>query len=247
MSVNTNQPIAFSFAGLGDGYCFTTPERFALDIVNAMTGYLPGQYSVIINSESEPGASDRSKLWSKLFPGGAPSGKIFQYYLGKWVMPNPVEAEAQSRIWFEGSEADAWSYDGGDGTDPSSSIPTATTGAMWKVDHNYDFRFPLAAGTSPKPTTVSPGQTGGAEEVTQTVAQMAAHAHTTDINPYVANSYGGNGGITTGNIEPEGTIPLLPTSTVGGDASNVTQPMPNMPPWRSGFWLVRTARIYYVA
>lgn len=253
--------IQFSFAGLPPNYCFSGYDRFALDIVNNMTGFIPGEYSVIIDSATEPDAEDRNKLWHKQLGGGAPSGKLYSYYLGKWVTPHPIEAGAQMRMWWTGTEADLWAFDGGDGTDPSSSAPTATTGAMWSRDTDYDFRFPLAMGTSPAPTSTSvvPGDTGGVEEITQTEAQLAPHGHTGKAYSRGAITPQGDGDMSAYGSEitlyHENAGHTSATSGNGGNDSAVVisasdtpaESMSNMPPYRVGMWCARTARIYFVA
>lgn len=235
--------IKFQSAGLEANYCFTTFQRLALDIAASLSGFLPGDFSAFIDSENEPSASDRDKIWHKLLPGGAPTGKFFKYYSGKWVTPNPVEPVSQSRLWFEGSESDAWGYDGGDGTNPGTNVPTLTTGAMWEVDHAYDFRFALAAGTSPKPTTVSIGDVGGEEDHLLGITEIPAHTHamTWDQN----DTAGGNQQNTLYNGTDTGGIKdgiKKDTSSVGGGLAHN-----NLPPYRVGYWIKRTARVYYVA
>ena len=239
-------PVNFTFAGLPEGYCFTTPQRFALDIVAQMTGYIPGEYSVIIKSDTEPVAADRNKDWHKLI-GDEPTGEIYSWYLGKWVRKNPFEASGDFRLWWEGTEANVWAFDGGDGTDPSAVPPTAITGAMWEVDHNYDFRFPLGAGTSPKPTTASVGGTGGEEEHSLIVSELAPHTH--DIStPAAATddipSTTVDGGT---NPDPVVTVDFVTESAGGAGTPPVVVPHQNMPPWRAGYWIMRTSRIFLTA
>lgn len=250
---DSNKPIAFSFSGLPEGYCFSSFDRLALDIVNNMFGYIPGEYSVIIDSESEPAAEDRSKLWHKQLAGGAPTGKLFSYYLGKWVSPHPIEPESQMRMWWTGTEAELWSYDGGDGSDPSAVAPTATTGAMYERDRDYDFRFPLAMGTSPAPTstTVNPGDTGGEEVHTLTQAEtpLRSHFHL-DGTPQQAGSdiYNWFGRTADGASKAafqSGTVASDKSHTSTEDEDGTAHN--NMPPYRVGMWAKRTARQYYTA
>lgn len=244
--------IQFHFAGLPPSYCFTTPSRFASDIVAQMSGFVPGEYSVIIDSETEPDAADRGKLWHKLLPGRAPSGKIYKYYLGKWVSPNPVEPNADERRWWVGTEAQAWEYDGGDPTDPSATPPTQTTGAMWERDTDFDFKFPLAKGTSPASTTVDVGDTGGNEEITLSLEQIPAHSHSlndTGTNRFARyNESSGNqnpwGSGNSDSFEGEFTFS---TRTAGGKSDGTTDVTNIMPPYRVGMWIKRTSRVYYVA
>ena len=250
-------PISFSFAGLSADYCFTDFNRFALDIVAAMGGYLPGEYSVIIKSITEPAAADRDKAWIKLIddggdgiPGPYPP---FNYYGGKWVVSNPIPAsEPAVRLWFEGSEASVWSYDGGDGTDPTTTPPTNTTGAMWQVDHNYDFRFPLGAGTSATPTTVSVGATGGEENHSLTIPELAPHSHTMqdhfgEATPNITSTPPGNAVVWLPGPTVTDPLDVSTDSTGGAGTPKVVTPHNTMPLYRVGFWIKRTARIFYVA
>lgn len=250
-----NAVINFSFTGLPEGYCFTTPQRFALDVVAGMTGYLPGQYGTIIISETTPAAEDRDKPWLKLLPGGAPFGNIFTYYLGKWVAPNPIAPDSQERRIWVGNESDVWAYDGGGGQDPASTPPTATTGAMWERDTDFDFRFPLGVGTSPTPasTTVSVGATGGSENVTLELDEIPLHGHPARWNGGNESESDVDGGIMLG---PSGSTTKsaftgTPTDTsgqgiggTGGDNDGATVPHSNMPPYKAVFFIKRTSRIY---
>lgn len=253
-----NAIIQFSFAGLADGYCFTTPERFALDIVAAMQGYLPGTYSTFVSSASEPDVDDRDKLWIQLDADGYPTGRIFTY-IGGWFMRNPrrdaAGAYLDERVWWAGSESDAWSFDGGSGDDPSTTPPTPKTGAMWEVDHDYDFRFPLAAGTSPKPTTVSVGNTGGEEDHVLISNEVAKHQHQVwpadggDGNTAKEWSHFDAGGE---SCNPGLSKPVMPTDDCSSGKTTLVASYQtdgdaghnNMPPYRVGYWLKPTIRIY---
>lgn len=244
-----NAPILFQFAGLPESYCFTTPSRFALDIVNAMQGYLQGQYTLIIDSETEPAPEDRGKLWHKLLPGGVPTGQIYKYFGGFWVTQfDPHGTVSGKRVWYEGLEATVGDIDGGTAADPVTDF----TGPFWEVDHNYDFRFPLGAGTSPAPasTTAGPGDTGGAEQATMDATTM--HPHTHDFGTESAGSIessdedgklrsAGTNYFTTS----ESTTHVARTRSVGGSGTPAAaQPFDIMPPYRAGFWIKRTARIW---
>lgn len=258
----TNAIVQFSFGGLPSGYCFQGFDRFALDIVNNMSGFIPGEYSVIIDSGTEPDAEDRDKLWHKQLPGGAPTGRLYSYYLGKWVTPHQIEAEAEMRMWWTGTEADLWAFDGGDGSDPSASAPTATTGAMWVRDTDYDFKFPLAMGTSPAPlsTSVVPGDTGGVEQNTLDASNLPSHTHaiatstnavngSTDLTStdYIAKWGGSNEGAYTLAPEPGELTPTLGLTGPTGEDSGTIAALNNLPPYRVGMWAKRSARVYLVA
>ena len=255
--------ISFTFAGLASPYCFTTPERLALDIAAGLEGFLPGNYTAFVRSETEPVVDDRDKIWVQVNADGAPTGKTFGWAYGKWVMLNP-RRNPDERVWFVGAE-DAngvWAYDGGDGSNPSVTPPTLTTGAMWEVDHDFDFRFPLAAGTSPDATTVAVGDTGGEERVTLLAYQLASHTH--DIAFKIPGHKGEDGTrvacdggtastMLTNDIVQYPDAELDPTYPLAAIAKAAVVPPGsdtshnNLPPYRVGYWLKPTARLYYTS
>lgn len=247
-----NAPISFSFAGLPVSYCFTTPQRFALDIAAGLSGYLPGQFTTIIDSDSEPAVADRDKLWHKTVA-GAPSGYIFKFFNGSWVASHPVEPSGDERRIFVGVESDIWAYDGGDGANPTTTPPTAATGAMWEKDAAFDFRMPLGAATSPAPnnTLVAVGGTGGEEKHSLTVPEIPPHGHlvgTEQGGVVVAEgmiSLTGFAGINTVSVAGP-SVGATVTSNTGG-TTGVVVPHENMPPFIGVYFVKRTARIFVTA
>lgn len=237
-----NAPISFQFAGLPGGlaYCFTTPQRLALDIAAGLSGFLPGTFNKIINSNSEPSVNDRvDSLWFK-----TSAGRLY-YYDGGWISPNL--ADANERRIFVGAESAIWSYDGGDGSDPSTTPPTAKTGAMWERDTAFDFRMPLGVGTSPAPnnTVVAVGGTGGEEKHTLTEAEIPAHTHKVQSLGQICSvtstntRFGGKPYTDT----PDFTAAECPmTNSTGGGTSHQ-----NMPPFLGVYFIKRTGRTFFVA
>ena len=232
----------------GDAYCFTTFPRLFLDMAASLSGFLPGTYSTFIAQQGEPDVSDQDKIWIQLDAAGFPTGRYFKY-LGGWFTRHPRrqdgEAWQDERIWWVGTEADIKIFDGGN-TDAVST----TTGPMWEIDHDFDFRFPLGAGTSPKPTTVAVGDTGGNEEETLSLSKIPPHTHS--LNDSSATNKFGRYDENDGNENPwgsgnqgsfEGEFSFSTQST-GGNSTGGTDPVSNMPPYRVGFWLKPTIRIY---
>lgn len=236
----TNAIIFFQFAGLPANYCYTTPNRFALDIAAALSGYVPGQYSIIIRSETEPAAADRDKVWIQINSDGAATGKIFTYAYGKWVMLNPRRSVSE-RVWWTGSESAAWSYDGGDGTNPTSNPPTATTGAMWQRDTDFDAKFPLQAGTLASGVVLAPGNTGGVEDVTLTLAQLPTNHQDWRIEGSGSGDISGND-VIQGDV---GTGPQTGTLVTGPNGGGMSHT--NLGPYRVGMWLKPTSRLYFTS
>lgn len=231
-------PISFIFAGLegGNNYCFEGFQRFALDIANGMSGSIEG--GLFNMSESEPDPDQRDRPWLRLV-GGFPD-RWYVYAGGAWVWPNPRQAGGGERIIWIGAESDLWSYDGGDGTDPSTVAPTATTGAMWKKDTTMAAQFPIAVGTLPSGTVISPGSTGGAEDVELTLAQIpeAVTIPIQKFQPSGANEFLAHDALEDDDV---GVNRDVDDNIVGGgEAHN------NMPPYYGVIFAVRTNRTLYV-
>lgn len=232
--------IQFVTAGApgGESYCFTSFPRLFLDVAASLSGFLPGNYSTFIASQSEPDVADRDKTWIQLDASELPTGRFFRY-IGGWYMRHPRRQDGEDwqdeRIWWAGSEADIKLFDGGN-TDPVST----TTGPMWEIDHDYDARFPLAAGTSPKPTTFNAGDTGGEEENILLAANLPAHTHGLSFLKQVdadhSNDFAGGDAAYIGGDQPG-----LETDSFGSGSSTTIN---NMPPYRVGYWIKPTVRIY---
>ena len=163
----------------------------------------------------------------------------------QWIAQNDaVELGVDRRIVQIPSEAAVWSYDGGDGSDPSVNIPSGITGAMWEVDHDFDFRMPVGAATNVltyngnAATVIAPGSAGGVEKHTLTQNELATHDHglgglnvmiATVLNPAVFVAAGGP------------TVDVATAAAVGNSEAHQ-----NMPPFRGVYFIKRTARQFYV-
>lgn len=267
MSANVN----FTWGNLPDGFCFSTLEGFKNDIFNLLEGTV--DVTGIVIGPNTPDVSDQDKVWIKTDAAGRPVG-IF-LFLGSWIWPNSRAPSSQERIIWTGLEADLWAYDGGDGTDPSSSPPTLTTGAMWQKDAAFDFRIPMGAGTNPttydgNPATVlNQGDTTGDERVTLSDTEIA-HRHITGRFDSDGQSYGwfpidsavttitgtaerilGSGGATpgtknTGAIESDASGDWMVSSEVQIGNTDRTAHQ-NLPPVIGVFFGKRTARKFLTA
>ena len=249
-------PVVFTTPGnLAANYCWTGSQQYLNDIVPLLNANISGLQ--IIVSASAPGPADQDKLWARLV-GGYLEG-IYSF-LGGWYRPNPVPASGSARQIWTGTEADVWAYDGGDGTDPGSVTPTAVSGAMWQVDHAFDFKFPIGAGTngttydSQPATVILPTGTGGAERVQLADKEVPFHDHNLGTTGGVPAATGlivncQNTGTNWGYTNTGGNIYVYRTfSTYGGDPVDFhTWYHANMPPFLGVFFIRRTVRQFYVA
>lgn len=251
-----NLPIVIIPTSFPAGYCPPNWQTLANDLANGMSASVPGAYTVINYSTSEPAANDRSKPWYRLNPDGTPD-KWYVFADGGWIAPHPEEAGGDARRIFTGFEADVWAYDGGDGVDPSTTAPTDSTGAMWEVDHNFDFRFPLGAGTSPAPasTTVNSGDIGGEEDHVLLKDELPAAS----LKMFTDEEVAGNTPIGDNFVARAGTSPggdfeyrMQPRSGTNEPAVGNTEVMGDgdghntMPPYLGVFFIRRTARRFFV-
>lgn len=255
MAVLPVQIIAPTFP---DGYCPADSQQFANDLLSGAQLSSSVTLDTVVRSVSAP--SDHTKLWFKLDGAGVP----YQYpplplyswepSLGVWVARHPFAPG--KHLWeIVASEAAIWSLDGGSGADPSTTPPTATTGAFWKIE-------PLLAGRSPmSPGAIAqsnPAKTLGYAEAfgegahLQMEPEVGPHDHSlaagasiTDSGTIkVVTSGGGSaqglliGG--SGNADTPVAVQPNEYDSAGQQAFNIVHPVYGMAS------IVRTARIWYL-
>lgn len=271
MSLN----VTFGLGSFPAGFCWTDPQQYAAALVQILTGTIAGTFSGINFGDSTPAPADRDKPWVRTTGGGQFLDGLYVWGGTYWMRPHPIPPADKQVIIWKGTEAELWAYDGGDGTDPASFAPTASSGAMWVRDTDFDLRFPLGIGTSgtiyPPATsalTVAAGDTGGEEMHALTVdpvtgdSENAPHTHfimtatapvvdTTSVN---ANNHATYQTINTGGSTADyhtGGSSVAPTfgitSVEGGDPNNSNSAIAhnNMPPWKGVVFARRSSRIYY--
>lgn len=184
-------PVQFTVGNFQTGYCWPGPQQFALDLLGPsgiVTATIPGSGVPVIVQAGAPAPQYQGvALWAKLVSGFLEGT---YWYNGGWFRPHPVPPNSQSRLIWMGTEAALWAYDGGDGTNPSVTAPTQTTGAMWQRDTAFGaddgssiFKVPIGIGVNPTAyngnpaTTLAVGATGGAEKIQLAVSELPSHTH----------------------------------------------------------------------
>jgi microcystin-dependent protein len=249
--------VYFTPGTLPEDYCFTTPQQFYNDIINNLIGEIPGNYNSFNFGNDVPDAADQDKPWIRTDAYGN-FDRIYTFY-GAWVSPHPTPPSSCERRLWVCAEADVWAYDGGDGTDPGSSPPTATTGAMWEVDHDFDARVPLGPGTLPMCSeVVGVGDTGGEDQhlLTWDEAKPEPHTHKLTVEDSDVTDVVDPGELRAGSgVEIHWMSAIVDGDEVAitrenaitdnsyGDQAN--EPHNNMPPYIGVFFIKRTARVYY--
>lgn len=240
----TNAVIQFQFGGFPDGYCPTSYQNLGNDFAAALIGYLPGSFITVITGDTEPSAIDRDKPWIR------PDGRWYQYSapgLGTWVARNNLPP-GSVMMYAAASESDIWAFDGGDGTNPTTNVPTASTGAMWEMVSQLAGKIPVGPGTlNPSGTVIVTGSTAGVDQVTLTQAQLPD----VDFQVVTRNGdstlsanvigYGAGGGASSQVFAGAG----FPSSNVVADSGGNGDAINTMPPYYCIYFIRRTSRIWY--
>lgn len=262
----SNAPVVLIPTTFPEGYCPANWQALANAIASGMAGYVPGTYTFFNYGNSEPAPADRDKPWLRLNADGSPD-KFFVYWSGVWASQNATPALGSERIIWVGSEADLWAYDGGDGTDPTATPPTATTGAMWVRDTIFDFRIPMGVGTNTvvydgnPATAIAVGGTAGEERHELLAAESPEHDHfvakastvgssagSVGATEYVARYFDNDNNSNDNRYQLKGTTSEADvglTSPTGGDSAGDTTSHQNLPPVIGVFFGKRSVRSHY--
>lgn len=131
------------------GFCNLTPQQ-QINYLWENTQFVSStSFTNLLIQAAEPNPIDRDKAWLRLTGAGLVPEFLYTYAMGSWVSLYSPPAGGNERMLWVGTEAELWSYDGGDGVDPSSVAPTATTGSFWQRDTDFDGRVPVGTGTVP--------------------------------------------------------------------------------------------------
>lgn len=252
MAVLPVQLIAPTFP---EGYCPANIQQFANDLQSGTQLSSPITLDTVIISDTAP--DDHSKLWFKT-SGGAPftypSIPLYFWHpvLGAWVAAHKDEPGDQK--WQEFTqESDIWSYQGGDGSNPAVSVPTASTGSFWEVDPRYNGRSPMSPGSIPDANpakTLGYGENFGEGAHLQDREEVGPHDHPLTADSSIVdgneikmvNSGTGSAGIMIGLTGP----PSTNLSVEDNEFTTSQQKMPVISPVRGQSCIIRTARLYYV-
>lgn len=225
--------INFTLSPFPVGYCFTTPNQFAVDLITRLAGEVAGEGAFFNYGPNTPAPDDQDKPWLRLDANGN-IDKIYSFSNGAWVARHPVAPGIV--VMYEGSEVSITTLDGGE-----SGAITATTGPMWEKVSTMDARFPIGPGTLASGSVVNIGDTGGLEEVELLEANIPIHV----MNGYTVD--------TGANLATRGILSDDDRNTAaheidrfGGDpVTDATVPHSNMPPYKAIFFIRRTARTHY--
>lgn len=228
------------------GFCATlTATNWIQQLLNliatgsAVFDTSAGAGTIVLSQETTPDPTQRGFLWFK------PSkGRVFSYGAGGWTSPHPYAAGSPVRFWFEGTPADIWAFDGGDGSDPTSTNPTGNVGAMWIIDPNYAGRSPMGVGaipTSNPAKNLSLSENFGEGAHAQTAAEVGTHSHGPDAisaDAFLGHAKVGQGVYNVGGGGDTSQFSLTAAAGTGA-AANVVHPV------RGLFCIMRSGRDNY--
>ena len=189
-----------------------------------------------------PAADMRSYPWFRLNSDGTPD-RWYAYANGSWVAPNPVPANWPCPQFYNGSYASISTLDGGDGPGPI----TSDSGAMWQVigqttDVITDYgsmggRMPVGASAD-----FAQGSTAGEILHVLVQAELPATISFNSAQPLVNASGSTVHGTYLDDPNDPGSNPGMSAIPLGSGTGHN-----NMPSYVAGYWIARTARVFYRA
>jgi hypothetical protein len=222
-----NLPLGTS--GLNADYCFTTPQRLALDIVGASYAVLSSTGTPWNYGNATPSVNNQSYPWLRLNSDGTPD-KVYVFASGLWIARHPTPPGAV--FSYEGTEASITTFDGGE-----SAAVTPFTGPMWEKVSEMDGRSPIGPGTWSNGMVINVGDQIGEEEHAITIPELPEHHH--EITGYMTAALsGGNSGAVI-NEKPGDVITENTTDVGEGEAMELLHPVYAI------FAIRRTARLFY--
>lgn len=235
---------------LPQGYCFSSLQQYYNDIIGLTLAQLPGTFNLFNYGPNVPDPADQDKPWIRT-DGLGNFDRVYTFS-GVWLSPHPTPPSGSERRIWVGTEADLWSYDGGDGTDPATA--TDTTGSMWAIDTTFAFKFPIGVGTNPvtyggnPATAVAVNGTGGQEQQTLVDANIPPHTH--DCAGVGQAGSSGSGHDYFWSNEASGPPPpsnskTLVTESAFGNGSGAANPFSVMPPYVGVYFIKRSSRKYF--
>lgn len=246
------------------GYCPANLQQFANDLINGTQATFLIQQGNFLYNYGSVTPTPENRIYPWLY---TPNGRWYTFQFGLWTSPmDPAERVGDFRKIWKPSNGTAisalWSLDEGDGTDPSVSPPTATTGAAWAVDTDFDGKIPCGVGsvaTDPV-TNVDLNTANTYGEATQSITldstHMPEHKHpvglsaspntfiTTGTNEY---SFNVSNGHNLGCQQPAVNGLQGFTEKFGGDATGAAVPIVvnKLPLVRGVYFIKPTAKIWY--
>lgn len=215
-------------------------QELYLDMFSKGVAIFPDGIKGVLVQDTTPTPDQQvGYIWVRTVA-GVPDGHEYVFNNGVWRsrhhdIPGTVVGTTDLAV-------DIPTRDGG-----SNVAITDTTGPFWQVIASAQFL--VGSGTLPSGKILNVGDAGGEENHTTLLTETPAHAHKVQFIGNVCSVTATTrlGGQPTG-LPPDFTNTDCPvTDSKGGDASGNTTPHNTMPPYYVINWIVRTARVWYIA
>jgi hypothetical protein len=183
-------------------------------------------------------------------------GRLYEFNDGRWRSLYWPPADPNIKMWVEMDEAQIAALDNDGGGINFVDGAKTVTGPFWEIDHNYDGRSPMGAGAIPgttPPKTIAVGGIAGEGDHLQLPTEIVQHTHKVEFSD--AAPGGTYAHVNTGDAHPfDGTVDepigldaaglnlasmMAIASATAAVPGNITHPV------RGGYWIKRTARVYY--
>jgi hypothetical protein len=231
---------------LPPGYCFSSWQQTLNDFASHMNAELADGCAFFNYGPDKPAPEFNVYPWLRT------TDMRWYRFDGVWISPNPESGDPNIvRRWVTGDAgtivADITAYDGGDGGAPSDR-----SGPMWEVDADFDGRSPMQAGAIPSanpPKSLLSAENYGEGAHLQGTQEVGPHTHPLNADPTIVN--GDNIRVVTTGVGGPGLAmgltapPMTDLSVLPNKYTTVQQTMPVIHPVRGGYFLKRTARVYY--
>lgn len=217
------------------GYtCYPTPQELNNDIITNAQAFIAASYPGIWVDVVEPPPDRRNNPWFH-----TTATRWYYYINGVWQRVYDISPSSKFLMPFWGSASDVDTEGGG-----SPGAVGVSTGPLWVIDSTMEGRALIGAGTVPGTTTpvvtTSSGDTGGEGQHVQTAAEVGQHTHpplSASSTGFIVDVPSGGGGT---NVA--GALEKVDATT--GTNADGGQPMSLLQPYKAGYWLRRTSRLY---
>lgn len=221
-----DQPFTISALTVPEGTCFTDFQTMLDLVAQYLAIFWNQQYSLFNFGPTVPSTDDQLQPWIRTNNDGS-LDRIYVFNNGNWLSPHAIPSNFVTG--WNVSDGDAAGVDLLDGG--NSNPVTISDGPFWAILAIANGRFLIGAGT-PTGSGVStfPSKSvGGEESVALTFSQLPA------MTGAIAGATTGAAGSSPGVISVP--APLGPPGAIHN----------NTPNYYCLYWIVRTARLYYLA
>jgi hypothetical protein len=155
------------------GFCFESWQTTLVEFANHLQAVLENGLAYYNYGDTKPAPE------LQIYPWLNTNDMRWYRFSGQWITNHEFLPGRHTWEIFD-TEADIWSFDGGDGSDPSTSPPTSTAGAMWELETLLNGRSPMSPGVivnSNPPKTLGYGEAFGEGAHLQGVEEVGPHDH----------------------------------------------------------------------